>query len=491
MSIVAVDERQGDLLATPEAGPAAIRGGVLRVGGYVSTTLLSAVSASLLLRHLGPIAFGLYLTAQSLIAIVDGVSDLGLTAIGVRELSLRHGAGRAAFARNLLGLRIAVTLVGVLAMLTFAAIVNYETVVLEGVLIAGVGLMLQCCQASLAISLMSRLRLGWVTVIEFTRQLILTSGIIALVALDAGILPFLGMTIPAAFAALGVTSALVRGHVPLRPSFDRGQWRAMLSVILPYSAAVVASALYFRLAVIIVSLIASAYELGQFGAAFRVIEALLVVPALGVSVAFPIFARAARDDRERLGYAIRRVFQVNLVLGIYAALGLIIGADLAIRVLAGPGYPDAPPILAVQGVALGAAFISALWGQVLLSLDRLRTILALNSAVLACGAVLITALVELDGAEGAAIATAAIEIGAAIAGGVIVARCDHRMAVPMGLLPRCALSACVGALALVVPAGDVARLLIMTALYTGAVFVLRLVPEEAWVELRALRGTRR
>lgn len=475
-----------DLLATPEAGPAAMRGGAMRVGGYVAGGLLSAVSASLLLRHLGPIVFGMYITAQSLVAIVDGLSDLGLTAVGVRELSLRTGAARVVFARNLLGLRIAVTVVGIFVMVLFGLAVGYSTRVVEGVVVAGGGLLLQCGQASLAISLMSALRLGWITAIELMRQAILTTLIIALVFAGAGMLPFLAVTIPAAGAALLVTARLVHGDVSLRPSFDRLEWRAILAVILPFSAAVAAAVLYFRMSVIIVSVFATAFELGNFGAAFRVTEALIAIPGLAASVAFPIFARAARDDRERLGYAVGRVFTVNVLIGAWAAICMVIGAHLAIRILAGPKYPQAGQILAIQGVAIGATFVTALWGQVQLGLGAMRTIMLFNAGVLAAGLIGVTALVLADGPVGAAIATSTIEVVAAVVGGVLVTRADRRLRPPVAILPRVAVATALAACALLLPVGTIGRLVVATLLYTLAVFAFGLVPDEVRQELGAL-----
>ena len=85
------------------AGAAAARGGGLRVGGYIVGALFSVISASLLTRHLGVVQFGEYVTALSLVAIVGALSDLGLTAVGVRELSMRPPAERWSLARDLLG----------------------------------------------------------------------------------------------------------------------------------------------------------------------------------------------------------------------------------------------------------------------------------------------------------------------------------------------------------------------------------------------------
>src|SRR5580692_8785350 len=85
----ALDEgKPTDILSTSAAGPAAVRGGALRVSGYVVGVLAGGLSAALLLRHLGKVDTGLYVLAGSLVAIVGAFSDLGLTAIGVREISI-------------------------------------------------------------------------------------------------------------------------------------------------------------------------------------------------------------------------------------------------------------------------------------------------------------------------------------------------------------------------------------------------------------------
>src|SRR5438105_3581827 len=110
-----------DVLSTPAAGPAAVRGGALRVGGYVLGALASAGSAALLFRHLGVVEIGRYVTAMSLVAIVAALSDLGLTAVGIREIAARSGRERWALAQDLLGLRIVLTVAGVAAMTAITA----------------------------------------------------------------------------------------------------------------------------------------------------------------------------------------------------------------------------------------------------------------------------------------------------------------------------------------------------------------------------------
>ena len=131
-----------------------------------------------------------------------------------------------------------------------------------------------------------------------------------------------------------------------------------------------------------------------------------MVPALLASSALPIFARAARDDHERLGYAIGRVFEVSLIVGAWVAVSIAVGATLAVEVIGGKAYAPAAPVLAFQGVALGAMFVSVVWANALLSLGLYRLILVISLGALALNSILVALLVTGGGARGAAIATA-------------------------------------------------------------------------------------
>ena len=63
----------GDVLDTPEAGRRVVRGGALRVGGFVAGLSASLVGAALVTRHLGPADYGRYQTVVALVTIVQAV----------------------------------------------------------------------------------------------------------------------------------------------------------------------------------------------------------------------------------------------------------------------------------------------------------------------------------------------------------------------------------------------------------------------------------
>jgi O-antigen/teichoic acid export membrane protein len=480
LSQAAVDagEAQPDVLDTPAAGRAAVRGGALQSAAWVASTVVGVASGAILVRHLGVVETGRYSVAIALVAIVGGISDLGLTAIGVRELSILRGPPRDSFARNLLGVRLLVSVVGVIVITLFSAAAGYGTTLTIGVALAGIGLLLQSAQSTLIASLVSELRLGWVATFQFLRAALTAALVVALVVAGAHLLPFLAVTIPVSVFVVAANAWVCRGTIPLRPAFHLSALARLVRDVLPYSLAVAAAAIYFYLAVLLVSLLASGETLGYFSVSVRVIQVLIVLPGLAIGAAFPIFSRAARDDPARLAYALGRVFEVCLLAGVLVALCLAIGASVAVAVIAGPQFKPASSLLAIQGIGLGASFLGAVWGNGLLSLHRYRQILTINLFALLVGGGLVAALVVIDGARGAAIGTAVFEFVVAGLSGWVLVRADPRLKPPTRIIPAVALATGLAVASTLLALPVLVSTALAAAIYIVVVLALGVVPEE-------------
>jgi O-antigen/teichoic acid export membrane protein len=475
-----VGDVEEDLLSTPRAGIVAVRGGSMRLLSFLVGSLVSVVAAALLFRHLGVTNSGHFTLALTLSAVVTGFTDLGLTAIGIRELAVLKGEARARLARNLLGIRLVLTSLGVIVISAFAFLVYGRTIGF-GVLIAGIGVLAQNTQVTLEVPLMATLRLGWVSLLDAARQILNSILIIALVVVGARFLPFLATVAVAAGLVLIPTALLVRGNIPLAPAFGLREWKILIGPVFTYSVAVAAATLYFRVAIVLVSLIAHGRQLGYFSVPYRAVEVLFVIPGLLVGAAFPIFARAAREDPERLGYALSRVFEVSLLVGVWVALTLAVGARFVVELLGGPRFLPSTSVLAVQGIAVGATFVSAVWGYGMLSLHLHRMILIFNVAMLVLVAAVVAPLVAIDGAQGAAIGIAATELVAASASGLVLCRGRPHLAPRLRVLPRAAVAALLGATpALVVGLPIVARVMLSTIIYGAVLLALKAPPAEVY-----------
>ena len=192
-----------------------------------------------------------------------------------------------------------------------------------------------------------------------------------------------------------------------------------------------------------------------------------------------IFARAAHDDHDRLGYSLGRVFEVALIVGVWVAVSIAVGASLAIGIVGGAKFAPAAPVLALQGVGLGAMFVSLVWANGLLGLGMYRVILALSLSALALNAALVAPLVLIDGARGAAIGTAVSEILLAVVQCYAVVRGRPQLRPSLRILPKVALAAAFGLLPLALTGLPViVRLAISSALFGACLAATRALPLE-------------
>lgn len=454
-----------------------MRGGALRILGYLASVLMALGSGVLLYRHLGIHGTARYTAAGSLIAIVSTATDLGLSAIAIRELSIRRGPDRERIAGVILGLRLTATIAGVIAVVIFAALA-YDVDLGIGVALAGLGLVFVVWQNMLSVPLMVDLRLGWVAALELFSQLVMSLWIVAFVLLGAGLLWFLAASIPASIIALFVTVILLRGRIHIRFVLAPRQWLALMAPAVTYSIAVAAAALYFRVAVILVTLITHGHEPGYFSISFNVTASLFLIPGLLASAAFPIFSRAAQDDHERLAYALERVFEVMLIAGAWLALAIALGAHFAIVVLGGPKFAPASGILAIQGIAVGATFIGTVWGFGMLSLGRYSATMVFNLSALAMVVIAVSVLASVDGAHGAAIATSGVETLNAVVGYFMLTHGHSHLRPSLRVVPRIALATALAATPVLIPIPEPARVVLSLCIYLPALYLLRAVPSE-------------
>ena len=472
-------EPERDILDSTEAGGLIIRGGAIRAVGYVASTLIALLGIALVTRHLGVADFGRFQTVMSLILVVGTFTDAGMATLGLREYAQRSGADRDRLMRSLFGLRLLLTLVGVVIAAAIAVAIGYDRDLVLGTVLAGVGLLFVVAHTAFSVPLIAELRNGALTAIDLLRQALNVSGYAALVAVGAGVTAFLGVWIPVGAIVLVIVAVLVRGRIPLLPSFDLTEAGRLLRAAVAFSMASAVGIIYLYTAQILTAAVTDARETGLFSASFRVFVVVAGMPALLISVAFPLLSRAARDDHDRLGYAVRRLFDTTSILGFAAALGLAVGAPTIIEIMAGPSFADAVPVLRIQGATLIATFLVAPMGFALLSLHAHKDILVVNTLALAVMLTSVTALASVLGSEGAALGTVVGESVLALSYFLALRRRAPDVVPGFGPAARAFLAA-LPCLAFVLVPGIPAWLAALAALASYAVLliVVRAIPEE-------------
>jgi O-antigen/teichoic acid export membrane protein len=442
--------------------------------------VLTLLSAPLLLRHLGAVGFGGYAAVQSLIAIAAIASEGGLTAVGVREYSVRDDKGRVRLMRVLLTLRLGLSVIGAIAAVALAVIIGYSRPLVAGAALGGVGLVLLLLQQGYTVPLAAELRFGAIAVLDFLRQALTAALIVALVVAGASVTALLAVSIPVGIVVGAVTLFALRGHLTLQASADLAELRYVAGQAFAVAGATILASFFYRLAVVLMSVLSTGQETGYFAASQRVIEAVLPFIALVNSATFPVLSRAADTARTRLARALQRVFDVNVILGGWTALVLVLAAEPIISFLGGAEFERATPVLRIQALAIAATFLAAAWGTALIAVRAQRPLFWATAVGVGAGVALTAATAPTHGAQGVAAAVMIGEVVRAAATGVALVRVQPDLRPALGVFPKLFVALAIAGLLGFTGMSPVLECVFASVVYFGLLVVTGALPLELW-----------
>jgi O-antigen/teichoic acid export membrane protein len=480
MTLNELESTAEEVLLLDTAGSRAVRGGIIRVGGYVVSAGLIALTSIFLLRYLGVRDFGRYVTVMSLVAIAGGVSDVGLTFVGQREYVVsRSQEAERRLVSDILGIRLLLTPITVVAGAGFGVIVGYGRTLVLGTLLAGLGLVLSNASKTLAIPLASRLRLGALTSIETAYPVLVALAIAALVAAGAGFLPFFAIHVAAGAGALMLALAIVDRSALAFPRVSWRQWRPLIVEAAPLGMAILIGVIYLRLLVVLASLFTSSFETGLFSTSYRILEIVIGVPAMMVGAAFPILAQAGSNDEKRLGYALQLLLEASVLAAGVLVLALGLGGDAIVRLLGGEDYAAAGPVLEIQSFALLGSFMTAVWTAGLVAIRRQSAVIATNAIALVTVVALGSSLIPLFDAKGAAVAAVAGEAVLAAATLIMLIRARPQLVPDFRFIPKVLAAGAAGGLCIFIPGlPSLATAAVACLVYATIAYTFRAIPVE-------------
>src|SRR5262249_56455242 len=177
--------------------------------------------------------------------------------------------------------------------------------------------------------------------VEFVRQIVILVGVALLVVVGARLTPFFALQIAAGLAMAAMVPWVAGARAFVLPRFDRDVQRVLLRNAFPMAAALALGQIYFRLVILLMSLISSPKQTGYCGGSLRAIEAVVNVPIVVAGVALPLLAAAARDDRARLRYAIEGLSKGAVIAGVLAVVVAVRAAEPVMAIIGGAAFRPA------------------------------------------------------------------------------------------------------------------------------------------------------
>lgn len=300
----------------------------IQIIGRILTLVISVVTLSFIANHLfvdgsALKGYGQYSIVLIYISIIGATADLGLFTLVVREISGAKPEAAGRIVGSAIAFRFLLFLATLLILLAIFPFLPYEPIVKQGIVLGAITAFLMLFSQAIAAIFQANYQAEKIVVAEVIGRLVMAALTIYFLRQGLGLLPVIAANVIGNVALLLASYLLSRSTAPIKISFDFSFWRQSLPQFWSIAAVTVLGLIHFRLDSLILSFYQPVTEVGIYGVAYRVLDIVLVIPAIFAANLLPLLTKLA-DSGNKEGMAA----QITRSTGTLFAISVTIGAVL-------------------------------------------------------------------------------------------------------------------------------------------------------------------
>ena len=331
---------------------------------------ISLVVVGILTRYLGPEGFGHYSAIFAYLFIFTAIADMGLYTFMVREISrIGEPAEERKIASKVFTLRLlAVISIIILADLLILAL-PYPLKVKLGVLIASLFSIGSSLIQVLSGIFQKYLRIYLVSFSDILARLVQLGSLAVLIKFETGLLWFVAVVVFSEAVHFGFIYGFSRHMVKIKPMIDFVYFRHALKTALPIAVSLVLVLIYFKLDTVMLSVMKPAQDVGIYSVAYKVLEAVIFLPAIYIGLVMPLLSRFAVKSRAEFIKTFKSAFNVITIFALYFSAYIFLMSDWIVKAIGGADFLPASPVLKILSFAIFLIFFGNLGGNAIIALN--------------------------------------------------------------------------------------------------------------------------
>lgn len=202
----------------------------------------------------------------------------------------------------------------------------------------------------------------------------------------------------------------IRKFLSLRIEIELIFWRQILKESIPFWLTNAFMIIYFKIDMIMLSIMKGDAIVGWYAASYTLIDALTFIPVVLTSVMYPVFSRLYINNENTLNLAIEKLYKLLILISIPLGIGTTILAEKIIVYIYGIEYTPSIIVLKILIWASVLSFVNSIPATVLNSIDKQRNVMIFMGSGAILNILLNYLLIPKMSFEGAGIATVATEL---------------------------------------------------------------------------------
>jgi len=449
-------------------------------GGKMGGTVIGLVTVALMTRHLGTSGYGEFTTVLSFLQMFAILAGFGLP-ITLAKLISRADADEQKILANAFAMR----LVSGVVIFALAPLIGwlfpYSADIKFGIAVGTLSFLGLTLHEMLVAVFQKHLATWKVAISEVAGRAVLLIGTAWAVLEGCGVVAIIAALAAGNLMQFLLSYLMARRITPIRLEFDWEMWREIFRESWPIGVAVMFNLIYLKGDVILLSTMRTQHEVGLYGAAYKVLDVVTVLPYIYMGLVLPLMSAAwSRNDRADFN----RKFSLSFDALSLVALPLLFGTFAVSRdlmtLVAGADFAESGQLLAVLMIGGIAVFWHALYSNALVAMGQQKKMVAYYAVNAAVSVGLYLALIPRIGGMGAAIVTAFSELFIGVAVTIIVTRATQFTPRLMQLVKVLCASVVMFGIVYSVPSLHVLwRVLLGAIVYVGALWLMRGVPMDS------------
>ena len=344
--------------------------GVILIGSAANNALRFIVLIYLA-RYLGANDFGKYSFVLAYLFFFSVLTLLGINKIVVREIS-KDKTIQERIIGNVLSIRLLLSIAAIIPALIIINLLNYpfDTKVL--VYIMSITLLFLSIRATYASVFEARLRMEYSALANFVEAIVSLILILSIIFFKGDLIHIMGALVISNISNLLVTFFFSRRFVKPKFEFDFVYAKKILGASIPVGLAIVFRSIYYRIDVLMLSLMKTYAAVGYYSAAYALIAALDIIPRAIMFSIFPLMSRYSVSSRESLEISYEKSFRLILMISLPIAVMIALFSEDIILLIYGSKFLPSSLALSTLIWSIIFLFMNILFANLIISMGKER-----------------------------------------------------------------------------------------------------------------------
>lgn len=383
----------------------------IQVVGRVLGYFLSLVSIIFITRYLGTDGFGRYVTITVFVNAVAILAELGIDQIMIKEFYKTKRNNRDEIIANAFALRIISALIIFILGALSSHFFPYNSVVRIGIWIVSFSAFINALSVIFLDIFQISLAMHYQVIADFLGKVLTFALVILSVYLDLGLYFILFAIVAGTILQFLIAYIWASGLVKLGLKFNWAVWWGLLIKSIPLGISSVLTFIYYKVDTIILSILKPSYDVGIYGASYKVLDVVVVFPAMFCGLLFPILAGCyAKKHMDRFNNLIQKGFDILIITGVPITIILLGLARPIIFLIAGNQFVNSIAVLEILAPTAALIFISWIFFIAIIGGDKQNKLILPFTFLAIFNIALNLVLIPKYSYIGAAVATIATQI---------------------------------------------------------------------------------